>query len=254
MARTLNEGSNGDGDSSSWGSVRAPALLSDVAAAHVARLIEDGTYRPGDRLPTERDLADDLGVSRTAIREAFRALQALGLVEAHVGRGRFVTQGADEKRSHYLAGQLFELHTNELTDLSTVRELLESAAIRSVSPTDCPEIALRMTQLLKQASIALQAGRFAEIAQIDGQFHSVPLEFCSNRALRILASGVLVAMGGATRSVLSDNGRVEASLREHERILDAFRSADVEFAAVVTGHHQNSARHRQMVAEVERTA
>lgn len=228
----------------------APPLqrLSDMAAAHMARLIETGVYGPGEQLPTERDLAEELGVSRTAIREAFRALQALGLVEAHVGRGRFVTEGAADKRSHFLAGQLFELHTSELRELSEVRELVETAAIRHVPADRCGEIAAQMASKLERATQALAAGDLVTLARLDGEFHTIPLEACANRALRVLASGVLVAMGGATREVLSTADRAAASLAEHRRIVAAFESGDIELAALLTGNHQNSSRHRQTMA------
>lgn len=227
---------------------RPPERLSDIAAAHMARLIENGTYTSGQQLPTERNLAEQLGVSRSAIREAFKALQALGLVEAHVGRGRFVTRDVADKRSHYLAGQLFQLHTNELADLSEVRELLEATAIRRVPLDRSSKIAERLAAVWEQANVALKRGDFATVARLDGDFHSIPLEYCVNRALQALANGVLVAMGGSTREVLADRDRARASLTEHQRIITAFRLEDLELAALLTGHHQNSAQHRRVVA------
>jgi len=231
-----------------------PERLSDLTAAHMARLIESGVYGPGQQLPPERELAEQLGVSRTAVREAFRALQALGLVEAHVGRGRFVTRDAGDKRSHYLAGQLFQLHMNELADLSEVRELLEATAIRRVLADRSPIIAERMATILERVRAALERDDFSTIARLDSEFHSVPLEYCANRALQTLANGVLIAMGGATREVLADRDRVRASLTEHERIVSAFRSGDLELAAVLTGHHQNSAQHRRVIARAASAA
>lgn len=225
-----------------------PERLSDVTAAHIARLIENGTYAPGQQLPPERDLAEQLGVSRTAVREAFRALQALGLVEAHVGRGRFVTLDADDKRSHYLAGQLFELHMNELADLSEVRELLEATAIRRVPSDRCAVIAERLSIVLASAESALEQEDYAALARLDSEFHSIPLEYCGNRALQVLANGMIVAMGGATREVLAAHDRATASLIEHQRIVGAFAAGDPELAAMLTGHHQNSAQHRRVMA------
>lgn len=225
-----------------------PERLSDVTAAHMARLIENGTYSPGQQLPPERDLAEQLGVSRTAVREAFRALQALGLVEAHVGRGRFVTLDAGDKRSHYLAGQLFELHMNELADLSEVRELLESTAIRRVDSDRCAVISERLSAVLASAASALEQEDYSAISRLDSEFHSIPLEYCGNRALQVLANGMLVAMGGATRDVLAAHDRATASLVEHQRIVGAFAAGDLELAAMLTGHHQNSAQHRRVMA------
>ena len=225
-----------------------PERLSDATAAHMARLIESGVYAPGQQLPPERDLAEQLGVSRTAVREAFRALQALGLVEAHVGRGRFVTLDAAEKRSHYLAGQLFQLHMNELADLSEVRELLEATAIRRIDIDRCAVIAERLSDVLASAQSSLEQEDYAALARLDSEFHSIPLEYCRNRALQVLANGMIVAMGGATRDVLAAQDRATASLVEHHRIVSAFAAGDLELAAMLTGNHQNSAQHRRVMA------
>lgn len=224
-------------------------LLADVTAAKIARMIESGEYAPGERLPPERELAEQLRMSRTAIREAFRALQAMGLVEAHVGRGRFVCEEGPDKRSHYLATQLFEIHSSDLSELSAVREVLEMAATRSILPKACTTVARDMRRTLEQARTALQEGNLRRVAQLDSEFHVIPIDHCANRPLRVLANGVIVAMGQPVRAVLSDRVRVDASFREHERIIRAFEDEDIELAAVLTGHHQTEAsRHRIYVA------
>ena len=61
----------------------------EIAARMLAQ-IQDGELRPGDRLPPERALAEEYGVSRTAIREALRSLEMMGCVESHVGEGTFI--------------------------------------------------------------------------------------------------------------------------------------------------------------------
>src|SRR6476659_7307446 len=65
--------------------------LVDSAARRVAAMILDGTLRAGDRLPAERELATRLGLSRGALREALRSLEYVGLLQARVGSGRYVT-------------------------------------------------------------------------------------------------------------------------------------------------------------------
>ncbi len=224
-------------------------LLADATAAKIARMIESGEYAAGQRLPPERDLAEHLGISRTAIREAFRALQAMGLVEAHVGRGRFVCEEGAERRSHYLATQLFELHSSDLSELSAVREVLEMAATRAIPRQACATVARGMRQVLDQARAALEQDDLRRVAQLDSELHVIPIDHCVNRPLRILANGVILSMGQPVRAVLSDRERVNASFREHERIVRAFQDGDIELAAVLIGHHQTEAsRHRTHVA------
>ena len=62
-------------------------------------LVSSGAFQPGERLPSERDLMEALGVSRTAIREGLRGLEALGLVAIRHGSGAYVQDGADRSRA-----------------------------------------------------------------------------------------------------------------------------------------------------------
>ena len=65
--------------------IRRPRRLSQQIAAQLCQLIREGHYRPGDRLPAERDLAEQLQVSRASLREALRGLEIAGIVESHHG-------------------------------------------------------------------------------------------------------------------------------------------------------------------------
>src|SRR5690348_14856484 len=70
--------------------------LAEAAAAQIRARIDSGHFGTGQRLPSERDLADELGVSRTVLRESLRSLESLGYVEASAGRGTFVADPRDE--------------------------------------------------------------------------------------------------------------------------------------------------------------
>lgn len=226
-------------------------LRSDAVASRIARMIESGEYAPGSQLPPERDLAEMLDVSRTAVREAFMALAAVGLVEAHVGRGRFVTADAPDRRSHFLANQLFELHRSDLSELSVVRELLEVAAVREIPVSDMRAVAAKMRLVFEDAQNALVERDFNRLARLDSEFHSIPIEHCQNRPLRILSTGVGVAMGKFVREVLSDPDWDSVSLDQHEQILKAFEASDLELAVILIGRHQSAAMRRIAVAKAE---
>ena len=92
--------------------------LVDAAAETLRRRIAEGDFGPSERLPPERVLTDELGVSRTVLREALSSLEALGLVEARGAAGRFVAAG-DPARSQSMVAAWLHQHA---------RELLESAA------------------------------------------------------------------------------------------------------------------------------
>jgi GntR family transcriptional repressor for pyruvate dehydrogenase complex len=227
------------------------ALRSDAVAARIARMIESGEYPPGSRLPPERVLAATFDVSRTAVREAFMSLTAVGLVEAHVGSGRFVTEHGAERRSHFLAGQLFELYGSDLAEMSTVRELLEVAAIREIPLAIMPAVGAKMREILEAARVALTENDFEQVARLDSEFHAIPIEHCPNRPLRILSSGVALVMGRFVREVLSDRRWDTVSLSQHQHIVDAFEASDRDLASILIGRHQSAAIQRLAEARAD---
>src|SRR6202041_970887 len=98
-----------------------------------------GALKAGDQLPAERDLAQRFGVSRTAVREAVKALREKGLVEAYSGRGTFITDGTTQavRQSLDLVGKMGQPEGS--THLAEVRAILEPeiaalAAIRIQEP------------------------------------------------------------------------------------------------------------------------
>src|SRR3954462_6918023 len=84
----------------------ATQRLYEQVAGQVTELVTRGEFKPGDRLPPERDLAKLLGVSRPTVREAMIALEIAGLVEVRVGAGAFITDKA--KQNGEATSRLFE--------------------------------------------------------------------------------------------------------------------------------------------------
>src|SRR6185437_13298670 len=101
----------------------------DSASRRVAAMILDGTLRAGDRLPPERELAARLGISRGALREALRSLEYVGLLQARVGSGRYVTH----RRPNDLASGIASwIALQPVSDVIALRRILEPAALAAV--------------------------------------------------------------------------------------------------------------------------
>src|SRR2546425_2129587 len=86
---------NGAGDKPVYKAVRTSRLYEQIVQ-QIEDSILKGALKPGDQLPAERELAQNFGVSRTAVREAVKALREKGLVEAYSGRGTFITNGTSQ--------------------------------------------------------------------------------------------------------------------------------------------------------------
>src|SRR6187455_2992067 len=96
----------------------------EQVVAHVRGLIERGTLRPGDRLPAERDLAQQIGVSRPTVRAGLRALAAMGVVRARHGSGTYIPDGPPTLGSEPLSF-LAALHGFTREEMYEARRILE---------------------------------------------------------------------------------------------------------------------------------
>ena len=128
----------------------ATQRLYEQVAGQVTDLVARGEFRPGDRLPPERDLARLLGVSRPTVREAMIALEIAGLVEVRVGAGAFITEKA--KTNGAANGRLFEGVGSSPLELIAARRTIE------------PEVAALAAQLATADEIAAIAETVTMIA------------------------------------------------------------------------------------------
>ncbi|MGC4154216.1 MAG: FCD domain-containing protein [Propionicimonas sp.] len=214
-----------------------------VVLAHVEAGILDGTYRKGDLLPPERDLAAQLNVGRSAVREAIRVLDTQGLITASTGRGggtRLVPTQGDA------LARIFRLHLAiagaGISDLTETRVALErsSAAVaaRQISLAKLRELTATATAMRKENSIE-------EFNRLDTAFH-VQLA----RAVRNdLIAELTVAIREAVREpilVASEQMDDWATFRlalivEHELVLEAIAAGDAEEAAAAMESHIRNA-------------
>ena len=130
----------------------ATQRLYEQVAGQVTDLVARGEFKPGDRLPPERDLAKLLGVSRPTVREAMIALEIAGLVEVRVGAGAFVTDKAKNGTHGSANGRLFEGAGSSPLELIAARRTIE------------PEVAALAAKLATPAEIAAIAETIAMIS------------------------------------------------------------------------------------------
>jgi GntR family transcriptional repressor for pyruvate dehydrogenase complex len=96
--------------------------LYEVVVQQIETMIDKGEFQPGDQLPSERELADRLGVSRAVLTQAFRVLESNGLIEVRAGSGRYIRQGMTLEND---TGVVYSLERAAIKDLLEVREVLE---------------------------------------------------------------------------------------------------------------------------------
>ena len=121
----------------------------------------------GERLPPERVLVEELGVSRTVLREALSSLEALGLIETRGTRGRVVAQGGSSERGRSIVSAWLHQHAREILEVDEIRSVLEAQAIRSMSEWAAIDAAREAGAILARQESALERGESVVAAEGD---------------------------------------------------------------------------------------
>lgn len=199
-----------------------------MVASQISRLIEAGRFKPGDRLPPERDLAEMFGVSRTSVRDAIRVLEMRGLVEPRHGEGTVVTQVPIDAIISPLADAL--VSSKDLTaDLFDMRKMLEPPLARAASVRATTEDLKAMKNILKRQAERVRAGAIA--IEEDNAFHYQIATAAKNQVVLAVMDVVMDLLQESRSRSLQGPGRARKSLDGHRRILFAIRNGDPDLAA-----------------------
>jgi GntR family transcriptional repressor for pyruvate dehydrogenase complex len=209
--------------------------LSDQVAEQMQELIVSGQLQPGERLPSERELADRFGVSRTVIREAVRSLTAKGLIEVQSGSGMVISIPKVSSIAEHL-GLLLRLNSegDPLEYIFDVRFVLEVEIAGRAARQATPENIHDLETILE--NMAAQMKNVEEAARLDVEFHATLAKATQNPLFSILLDSVAEIMLEVRRmGMLLDHER--SVLRQHHRILDRVKAEDVEGARQAMSDH-----------------
>lgn len=195
----------------------------------IRRLVESGQLLPGDRLPPERELAHQFGVSRTALREALHTLAAQGMVEFRHGRGVFIVGGSPTATAQRLSEALGSGDAAaRLHEIFEIRRVLEGSAAGWAAERATEDQIAEMHAVLAEAQAAcgIEPRDFAAIGQLDARFHALIAGGAANRTLTLLMGTLLTELGVARGHSLKIPGRIERSILQHASILAAIATHD----------------------------
>ncbi|MBD0860673.1 FadR family transcriptional regulator [Gordonia sp. zg691] len=225
----------------SVGFVRRSTSIGAEIVAHFEQLISSGELAPGTRLPSERELATSLNVSRTSLREAMHELEVKNMVARRPGRGTIVTE------PHGQANDLYERISEAertLRDVAELRETIEPrfAELAARRITDSTLIALEDVLAKTRLPMTQQ-----ESIELDISFHMLIAQASQNRLL--VALGTLANEWTASTRALShaDSPARRLSHEGHHRIYLRLRERDAEAA------RQAMLDHLSEVADMTRT-
>lgn len=214
----------------------------ELVLENIEQQVMAGKLHAGDRLPPERQLAPALGVSRSALREALRVLEAFGLLTAHTGRGAdagatITTDPTDA------VGRMLRLHlalgSYRIEDILEARVMLERCSVteaaRHADPTQLDE-AQRLLDAMVDPQLAVE-----DFSELDTRFH-VQLARCSgNELTRTLTAAVRESIRpvilDALQGVADWAGTADTLRAEHREILRQVRAGDADAAARSVEQH-----------------
>ncbi len=216
---------------------RKDGTLVEAATEAIGARILQGDLTAGDRLPTERELVGELGVSRTVLREALSSLEALGLIETRGTRGRFVAVGGSHDRSEALVRAWLYQHAQEILEVDEIRSVLEAHAIRVMSEWDAIDAAAAAAAIVRDQTEAVARADAVAAADGDARFHRLLTSYTKNRALSSLMSGLIDASRKGAYAAYSLPETASCSLEQHAGIVAALAGSDVEGAARLAQEH-----------------
>lgn len=209
--------------------------------------IIQGRLRKGDKLPTERKMAEEMEVSRASVREAIKALEVMGIVKSIQGSGNYITDDPDSTVNRPLCA-LFALNDGTLDNLLQLRIMLEAEAckdiVKNASDDDIAAIA-------KLASYDYDTLPIDEQAVCDSAFHRGIVQMSRNTLVKYLYTTLSRLMDASRVRVLSataDRGENYITRDDHAAIVSALAHRDAaEAEAAVYRHLELNNEYREML-------
>jgi GntR family transcriptional regulator, transcriptional repressor for pyruvate dehydrogenase complex len=202
--------------------VRTSRLYEQIVQ-QVEASIHKGQLKPGDQLPPERELAEQFGVSRTAVREAVKTLREKGLVEAYPGRGTFITDGTSYTIRQSL-DRMMRTGNEGFAFLAEVRRILE------------PEIAALATTRAKQEDLEAMRQQVAVMdeartdpdafIEADLDFHLALAEAAANPIILSLIDSIVGLLREQRMGIFQVAGGPDRGQYHHKKILEAVEHRD----------------------------
>jgi GntR family transcriptional repressor for pyruvate dehydrogenase complex len=213
-----------------------------------------GHARPGTRLPSERQLAERLGVGRSAVREAIKSLSLLGLLEVRQGSGAYLSGHTSDLLPRVLEWGLL-LGEPSMRDIIELREHLEVTATGLAAERASTEDIEQLRALVARMGEA--GANVPAYVDADIDFHLRLAQASGNAVLASLISNIQSLTRVWATRVLEHAGETTSSLAMHEPIVDAVAAGDTEAARrAMQAHMQRATRrlHAALDAENQPTA
>lgn len=215
-----------------------PKKIYEEVSDIIVNRVKQGELSPGDRLESVEKMAENFGVSRSAIREALSGLRAMGLVDIRQGEGTFITS-FDAKAFALPAATALIMKRKDIKELAAVRSMLEIGAAGLAAELHTKEDLIPLEKALLLMKDAKGKGELGEKADLN--FHLAIANATQNNMLINLMGSVsditLESMRETRRLILYTKDGMNRLYKEHERIFEAIKNRDSKTAQDEMQHH-----------------
>lgn len=207
--------------------------------AQIKNLIAQGKLRPGDQLPSERELSEMFQVSRASVREAIRALESIGLIDIRQGEGTYIASTIETLLTS-VASALAQ-HRDPLTPVFEARKILEPATAALAAERATAEEVAKLEAILTEQAKQIAEGETG--VEADTRFHFTLAEAAKNEVLLRLNEAIVDGLRETRVRSLRSQGRPARSMAGHREILEAIRSKDPAKAREAMLNHLETIEH-----------
>jgi len=213
-----------------------PQYTYEAVEAAIKEYIIENELQPGDPLPSERELAQALGVSRPSVREAIRSLSVLGLVDVRTGEGTFV-RNIDFGKVIKDLSPLLVTNPRTVIEMQEVREELEVMACRRAATRLTEEQKGKLAQNLAAMEEAVRRKQPSRGLELDLAFNNLIYEAAANQVLQQMADSITDLVHEVRVAGLRVVPDLTIMLEQHREIYDGLISGDPEQAARAMRQH-----------------
>ncbi len=229
--------------------IRQKTVVEQVMA-QIKGLIASGAYKPGDKIPTELELAETFGVGRSSIREAVKIFNYLGVLRSQAAKGTFVQERSNIS-TEALTWSLL-LGNDEMEEMIDLRGAIELWSILALSKkvsagsSEAQEILRELEHIVAQMNLSVKNGLFEELIEADFQFHNTIIKAQKNAQFYSLYQTLRAFLVEEMRTSQKDYQNPAQIPEEHNSIIKAINTGNPETVLLkYTDHIENTKRRIQ---------
>lgn len=196
--------------------------------------ILNGKYKQNEEL-REAAVGEELGVSRTPVREAFRQLELEGLIQMVPNKGAYVTG----------------ITLKDVQDIYMIRSLLEGLCAKWATEHITEEQLSEMEENIYLTEFHQKKGHMEQFAALDNRFHEIMYEACNSKILEHTLKDFHQYVYRVRKKTLANGTRGEASCREHKEIMEAIKEKDAKKAQMLANKHMINAYENMLQKDFE---